>query len=92
MQEQKNKNVALCLLWKNISSNINNSLSAGRCQTPALRLIYDNYIELKDKINDNEVIFDLCKQLIIYFINTYTYKNDIEQNNPNLDQRVNLIC
>jgi len=23
------------LLWKNISSNINNSLSAGRCQTPA---------------------------------------------------------
>ena len=36
------------LLWKNISSNINNSLSAGRCQTPALRLIYDNYIELKD--------------------------------------------
>ncbi len=36
------------LLWKNISSNINNSLSAGRCQTPALRLVYDNYIELKD--------------------------------------------
>tara|TARA_Y100000389_G_scaffold186794_1_gene207544 strand:+ start:868 stop:3162 length:2295 start_codon:yes stop_codon:yes gene_type:complete len=36
------------ILWKNISSNIKNSLSAGRCQTPALRLIYDNYKELKD--------------------------------------------
>jgi DNA topoisomerase-1 len=36
------------ILWKNISSNIKNSLSAGRCQTPALRLIYDNYLELKD--------------------------------------------
>jgi len=36
------------LLWKNISSNTNNSLSAGRCQTPALRLVYDNYLDLKD--------------------------------------------
>ena len=36
------------ILWKNISSNIKNSLSAGRCQTPALRLVYDNYLELKD--------------------------------------------
>ena len=40
------------LLWKNISSNINNSLSAGRCQTPALRLVYDNYLELKDNIGN----------------------------------------
>ena len=24
-----------------------NSLSAGRCQTPALRLIYDNYLEIE---------------------------------------------
>lgn len=29
-------------LWKYIYSNKANSLSAGRCQTPALRLIYDN--------------------------------------------------
>lgn len=34
------------MLWKYISKNSENSLSAGRCQTPALRLIYDNYNEI----------------------------------------------
>ena len=29
-------------LWKYLYNNKDNSLSAGRCQTPALRLIYDN--------------------------------------------------
>jgi DNA topoisomerase-1 len=35
-------------LWKYINKNGNggdSSLSAGRCQTPALRLVYDNYLE-----------------------------------------------
>ena len=35
------------LLWENIASNAKNSLSAGRCQTPALRLIYDNYKDIE---------------------------------------------
>ena len=35
------------ILWKNIAKNSKNGLSAGRCQTPALRLIYDNYKEIK---------------------------------------------
>jgi DNA topoisomerase-1 len=30
------------MLWKFITKNKENALSAGRCQTPALRLIYDN--------------------------------------------------
>ena len=30
------------LLWKYISRNSKSSLSAGRCQTPALRLVYEN--------------------------------------------------
>jgi len=30
------------LLWKYVSAASENSLSAGRCQTPALKLIYDN--------------------------------------------------
>lgn len=30
------------MLWRHISYSTKNSLSAGRCQTPALRLIYDN--------------------------------------------------
>jgi DNA topoisomerase-1 len=36
------------LLWKHIVSNSKNALSAGRCQTPALRLVYDNYKEIKE--------------------------------------------
>lgn len=39
------------ILWKYITKTAENSLSAGRCQTPALRLIYDNQCE----INDNGV-------------------------------------
>ena len=35
------------LLWKHIVANTKNSLSAGRCQTPALRLVYENYQEIK---------------------------------------------
>ena len=34
------------LLWKYMFNSKENSLSAGRCQTPALRLIYDNEKEL----------------------------------------------
>ena len=35
-------------LWKYLYHNKANSLSAGRCQTPALRLVYDNENEKKD--------------------------------------------
>jgi DNA topoisomerase-1 len=32
------------ILWNSVS---NTSLSAGRCQTPALRLVYENYLDIK---------------------------------------------
>ena len=35
-------------LWKYVSRNTEHSLSAGRCQTPALRLIYDNQNEINN--------------------------------------------
>lgn len=35
------------ILWSRLSKHHDNSLSAGRCQTPALRLIYDNYLDIK---------------------------------------------
>ena len=35
------------MLWNNISKTHKGSLSAGRCQTPALRLVYDNYLDIK---------------------------------------------
>jgi DNA topoisomerase-1 len=31
------------VLWKCVQSNKSNALSAGRCQTPALQLVYDNF-------------------------------------------------
>jgi DNA topoisomerase-1 len=36
------------VLWKHISRNSKTGLSAGRCQTPALRLIYDNQKDIDD--------------------------------------------
>jgi len=35
------------ILWKNIAWNSKTGLSAGRCQTPALRLIYDNQKDIE---------------------------------------------
>ena len=35
------------ILWNSVSKTHDNSLSAGRCQTPALRLVYDNYLDIK---------------------------------------------
>jgi len=36
------------LLWKHVSHTAKSVLSAGRCQTPALRLIYDNQREINE--------------------------------------------
>jgi DNA topoisomerase-1 len=33
------------ILWNNISKTYDKSLSAGRCQTPALRIVYENHLE-----------------------------------------------
>lgn len=35
------------LLWRYMYNNKDNGLSAGRCQTPALRLVYDNEMEIR---------------------------------------------
>lgn len=42
------------ILWKHISAKSKSPLSAGRCQTSALRLIYDNYIEIRE---NNGIIY-----------------------------------
>jgi len=39
------------ILWKCMAKNKDNSLSAGRCQTPALKLIYDNYQEINNSLS-----------------------------------------
>ena len=38
------------ILWKLINKNKDNALSAGRCQTPALKLIYENQKEINESI------------------------------------------
>jgi DNA topoisomerase I len=36
------------MLWKHISRNSKTGLSAGRCQTPALRIVYDNQKDIDE--------------------------------------------
>ncbi len=42
------------LLWKYAYNNKDNSLSAGRCQTPALRLVYDNFLKKKENLDESK--------------------------------------
>ena len=54
------------LLWKHIVSNTKNALSAGRCQTPALRLVYDNYKEIAEspgKLSFNSIGYFTTKNI-----------------------------
>ena len=63
-------------LWKYLFNNKDNSLSAGRCQTPAVKLIYDNYkndtvdIKMTYKIigtfTSRQVVFNLNKNIENY--------------------------
>lgn len=43
------------LLWKYLVKNKDNALSAGRCQTPALKLIYENY---KNKDEEEQKVYN----------------------------------
>ena len=62
------------ILWNNITKQHKTSLSAGRCQTPALRLIYDNYLDINGSpgqlvynitgyFTNLNLLFELNKQL-----------------------------
>lgn len=44
-------------LWKYLYNNKENSLSAGRCQTPALKLVYENDIKCNSSINENDISY-----------------------------------
>jgi len=45
-------------LWQCVSKNSKNSLSAGRCQTPALKLVYDNHLEIQEA--PGSLIYNTC--------------------------------
>jgi DNA topoisomerase-1 len=69
-------------LWKCISNNHKNSLSAGRCQTPALKLVYENHLEIQKA--PGQLLYDTTG----YFTNLnlkfdmnkqFTIKEDVQQ-------------
>jgi DNA topoisomerase-1 len=74
------------ILWNCVSKTHDKSLSAGRCQTPALRLVYDNYLDVKQSpgklvyntsgyFTNLNLLFDLNKQ----FINETQVKDFLEK-------------
>ena len=68
-------------LWKHISRKTKSSLSAGRCQTPALRVIYDNQKEINESLGTEYYsttgIFGPLK--LEYSLNhEFTKKDDVE--------------
>ena len=66
-------------LWKFVSSNKTNSLSAGRCQTPALRLVYDNYMEMQNAPGKLVYIVTGCftNMNLLFELNTQFYAPDV---------------
>ena len=42
------------LLWKHIAASSDKTLSAGRCQTPAIRIIYENELERLERLNETQ--------------------------------------
>lgn len=69
------------ILWEKIAKKTKGSLSAGRCQTPALRLIYDNQMEINsspgNKVYKTTGYFT-SKCLPFQLQTDFTEKNDIE--------------
>jgi DNA topoisomerase-1 len=74
------------ILWNCVSKTHDTSLSAGRCQTPALRLVYDNYLDIKKSpgkmvfnttalFTNLNLTFELNKQ----FTNNETVKDFLEK-------------
>ena len=66
-------------LWKTISRN--NNLSAGRCQTPALNIIYENHVVNKNKVS--EEVFNI--------IGYFTSKNIEFKMNKQLKNKEEVI-
>ena len=65
------------VLWKYISRK--KQLSGGRCQTPALRIIYDNDIEIKE--NPGKLVYEtnLYYKDLPFKLNYYFNKSDSER-------------
>ena len=70
------------ILWKHIVSNTKNSLSAGRCQTPALRLVYENYKDIQanpGKLSFNTTGIFTSKNIVFSLNHNHNSHNEINQ-------------
>ena len=69
------------VLWKYISRNSKKGLSAGRCQTPALNLVYEIEIEYKkhkgEKVYDTTGIFTY-KNILFKLQKNFSEETDVE--------------
>jgi DNA topoisomerase-1 len=70
-------------LWKYLYNNKENSLSAGRCQTPALRLVYENEKE-KEKIGALELSYKTTGTFFSKNI-VFTLNNELKNQEQVLD-------
>ena len=69
-------------LWSHISSNHKNALSAGRCQSPALRLVYDNDKDIKSSPGEQAYnIIGYFTKLNLQYALQYQYKKKEEVEN-----------
>jgi len=70
------------ILWNCLTKKHDGSLSAGRCQTPALRLVYDNYLDIQNSpgrlvyntsgyFTNMNLLFELNKQ--------FELENDVKE-------------
>jgi DNA topoisomerase-1 len=73
------------LLWKHIFHNNKNGLSAGRCQTPALRLIYENeqvtkttIPEYKYKISGKFINMNIVEPIVFSLNKTFIVNTEVE--------------
>jgi len=67
------------ILWKHISRNTKGSLSAGRCQTPALRLVYEQQKLIKNSPGKKvyETTGNFTEKDMNFLLN-YNYNNEKE--------------
>ena len=64
------------VLWKYLFKNKENSLSAGRCQTPALRLIHENELERKNLMPEQKYkVTGVFTQKKIEFLLDHSFEN-----------------
>lgn len=70
------------ILWNCVSKTHDTSLSAGRCQTPTLRLVYENYLDIKSspgKLGYNTIGYFTNLNLVFELNKNYTNVDDCRQ-------------